>query len=57
MREVDVGEFLGDNICDYIAPELGDVEDIGFIDTAELSTTFTGNITCVATQYTDKKII
>ncbi len=50
MGEVDIGEFLGDDVCDYITPELGDVKYIGFVDTAQLSAAFTGNVTCVATQ-------
>jgi hypothetical protein len=45
MGEFDIGKVLGNDICDYIAPKLGDVEDIGLVNAAEFASSLAGNIT------------
>lgn len=45
MGQFDVREFLGDGLGYYIAPELGDIEDVGLVDAAELAASFASDIT------------
>ena len=45
VGEFDVGEFLGDGFGDDIAPELGDVEDVGLVNAAEFAASFAGDVT------------
>lgn len=45
MREFDIRKVLGDDIGHDVTPELRDIEDVGFVNTAELASAFAGNIT------------
>lgn len=45
VRKLDIRELLGDGFSNDITPELGDVKNIGLVDTAELSSSLAGNIT------------